>query len=298
MWLEDEALEWYNGSNWAITYWTFCDIIEGLYDRFIHASSIQDVREGFRRVTYSPTAGIQSFYDTLLDHAQNMSVYPDDYSILEQFLTGIPDWMATKMFEDFRFLPESNTLDDFVAMAKAIEQRGKTKTYYAAMKQNIRGTTLNMTNRAPLRMTMCKQSASNHRTPPSKPSPPIRFACPAPRYANNKAKPSDRYDPHYHSSTPKRQATASDSCFNCGKTGHFTISAPFCQCRKKITYEQLTQPCIVERRKIRISSIGSRRWMRGKQGKILCWRSQLQLLWYDNRNTLLKEEQCFSLLQE
>ena len=96
MWLEDEALEWYNrhvvGLNRAVTYWTFCDIIEGLYDRFIHASSMQDAREGFRRVTYSPTAGIQSFYDALLDHTQNMSVYPDDYSILEQFLTGIHDW--------------------------------------------------------------------------------------------------------------------------------------------------------------------------------------------------------------
>ena len=59
-WLEDEALEWYNrhvvGLNRAVTYWTFCDIIEGLYDRFIHASSMQDAREGFRRVTYSPTA--------------------------------------------------------------------------------------------------------------------------------------------------------------------------------------------------------------------------------------------------
>jgi len=125
-WLEGEALDWYNrhvvGSNRAITYWSFCDVLEGLYDRFIHASSMQDAREGFRKVTYSAANGIQSFYDTLLEHAQNMSVYPDDYSILELFLTGIPPWMASKMFEDFGLSPESNTLDDFVAMAKAIEQ--------------------------------------------------------------------------------------------------------------------------------------------------------------------------------
>lgn len=42
--------------------------------------------------------------------------------------------MATKMFG---LSPESNSLDDFVAMAKTIEQRGKTKTYYKAMKQNV-----------------------------------------------------------------------------------------------------------------------------------------------------------------
>src|SRR6266704_680640 len=122
---------------------------------------MQDAREGFRKVTYSPTAGIQSFYNTLLDHAQNMSVYPDDYSILEQFLTGIPEWMATKMFEDFGFSPESNTLDDFMATAKAIEQRGKTKTYYTAMRQNIRGTTSNAPNRAQPRVVMRKQLAND-----------------------------------------------------------------------------------------------------------------------------------------
>jgi len=51
-----------------------------------------------------------------------MSVYPDDYSTLELFLTGIPSWMASKMFEDFRLSPELNMLDYFAATAKAIEQ--------------------------------------------------------------------------------------------------------------------------------------------------------------------------------
>ena len=109
---------------------------------------MQDAREGFREVTYSAANGIQSFYDTLLEHAQNMSVYPDDYSILELFLTGIPPWMASKMFKDFWLSPELNMLDDFVATAKAIEQQGKTKTYYEIMRCNVRGTTSGTNNRA------------------------------------------------------------------------------------------------------------------------------------------------------
>jgi len=45
--------------------------------------------------------------------------------------------MASKMFEDFGLSPESNTLDNFVATAKAIEQQGKTKTYYEIMRCNV-----------------------------------------------------------------------------------------------------------------------------------------------------------------
>jgi len=125
-WLEGEALGWYNrhvvGSNQAITHWYFFNIIEGLYDQFVHASSMQDAREGFKKAAYLPTVGVQSFYNSLLDHAQNMAIYPDDYSILEQFLTGIPQAMATKMFKNFGLSPEIHSLDDFIATAKAIEQ--------------------------------------------------------------------------------------------------------------------------------------------------------------------------------
>ena len=192
-WLDDEALSWYNrhvvGSNRSITYWTFCDVIKGLYDWFIHASSMQDAREGFRRVSYSTATGIQTFYDSLLDHAQNMSVLPDDYTILEQFLAGLPSWMASKMFEDFGLSPESNTLDDFVATAKAIEQRGKTKTYYEAMKHNMRSnpsTTRATPKPAP---PSCQPTVAHNVGQRSAPTRLARFSRPPPRTMNNKAKP-------------------------------------------------------------------------------------------------------------
>jgi len=71
-----------------------------MYERFIHPTSMQDTREGFRNTKYTPTLGVQGFYDTLLDHAQNMAVYPDGYTILEEFLRGLPLAMTTKMFKD------------------------------------------------------------------------------------------------------------------------------------------------------------------------------------------------------
>jgi hypothetical protein len=35
---------------------------------------MQDARENFHKVKYTPTLGVQGFYDALLEHAQNMAV--------------------------------------------------------------------------------------------------------------------------------------------------------------------------------------------------------------------------------
>jgi hypothetical protein len=47
---------------------------------------MQDARENFHKVKYTPTLGVQGFYDALLEHVQNMAVYPDSYTILEEFM--------------------------------------------------------------------------------------------------------------------------------------------------------------------------------------------------------------------
>ena len=134
---------------------------------------------------------MQTFYDSLLDHAQNMAVLPDDYTILEQFLAGLPSWMATKMFEDFGLSPESNSLDDFVAMAKTIEQWGKTKTYYEAMKQNVRSNASKPSNRASPKTnpTPCQYNTGYNAQRASLPRP-ARFAWSPAKPNNGKAKPS------------------------------------------------------------------------------------------------------------
>ncbi len=115
-------------------------MIEGLYDRFVHASSMQDAREGFRRVRYSATTGVQSFYDALLDHAHNMSVYPDNYSILEQFLTGLPMPIVNRILKEGYF-PEIHTVEEFILKAKSIENYEKMKAYFEAIKHNMRNNT-------------------------------------------------------------------------------------------------------------------------------------------------------------
>ena len=89
-----EALDWFTkhvlSPKRTVNYGTFCDVVTSLYDRFVHPSSMQDARESFRKTKYTPRIGIQGFYNSLLDGAQNMAVYPDSYTILEEFLRGIP----------------------------------------------------------------------------------------------------------------------------------------------------------------------------------------------------------------
>jgi hypothetical protein len=97
--LEGDAQTWYTthvlNSRCATNWWTFCNVITGLYYRYIFPSSMQDTRENFRKVKYTPTLGVQGFYDALLEHAQNMAVYPDSHTILEEFMGGLPQTMIS-----------------------------------------------------------------------------------------------------------------------------------------------------------------------------------------------------------
>ena len=97
--LEGDALTWYTShvlsAKRAVQHWTFCDVIIGLYDRYILPTSMQDARDSFRKVRYAPAIGVQGFIDALLEHAQNMAVYPDEYTILEEFVKGLPPIMRS-----------------------------------------------------------------------------------------------------------------------------------------------------------------------------------------------------------
>ena len=95
------------------------------------------------------------------------------------------------MIEDFGLSPESNSLDDFVATAKAIEQRGKTKTYYEAIKQNVQSNISTLNNRALPKAgpAPCQTNVSYNTQCVSLPRL-ARFTWPLPKYNNtNKAKP-------------------------------------------------------------------------------------------------------------
>ena len=86
----------------------------------MHPTTMQDACKAYATTHYSDKLGIQGYYDTLIIHAQNMSVYQNAYNIIDTFLHGLPKEMHTKMLEN-GLTPEANTVEDFISEGKALE---------------------------------------------------------------------------------------------------------------------------------------------------------------------------------
>ncbi|KAG6898664.1 hypothetical protein C0995_008919 [Termitomyces sp. Mi166 len=74
--------------------------------------------------------GVQTFYDDLVGHAQNMAVYLDEFTIWETFLDGIPAEMCRVLIRNDNLSPEVNTVTEFLAYAICYEQSAHTVTHY------------------------------------------------------------------------------------------------------------------------------------------------------------------------
>ena len=123
--LSGEAQRWYQlhvFSQFRMTLdWSFESAILELYNRFVSPSSMEDAVQDFWNATYDPTKGVQGFYDTLMVHAQNMPEYPDRHQLVEAFLSGLPQEMATYVLSEGLNMT-SSPVEDFVSTAKAYEE--------------------------------------------------------------------------------------------------------------------------------------------------------------------------------
>jgi hypothetical protein len=235
--IEGKAKRWFNRHVLHVRRtqltWSFEEVIVGLYDRFIHPSTMQDARAAFFAARYSEEKGIQGFYDSLVDHAQNMAVYPDTYQIVETFLQGTPAYIREHMIKD-GLSPEVHTIDDFVTEAKKHEAAKKTLDYYNKMiqqsnpgkkpamprempKPNLRkvGTTLIRRSRPkPIQMNS-KDVSENRRL----------FIKPKEHHRRGAQDTHHNTKPHHNQLNMKRigpkQPMKESQCFKCGGLGHW-----------------------------------------------------------------------------
>ncbi|KAG6859691.1 hypothetical protein C0995_005648 [Termitomyces sp. Mi166 len=124
--IDGEAWNWFHchvlHTNQDKQDWTFKEVLIGLYNCFVNAVTMQEACEAFRTAVYDAQTGIQTFYDELVGHAQNMAMYQDEFTIWETFLDGIPAEMCHTLIHDNNVSPEVNTVTKFLVYAICYEQ--------------------------------------------------------------------------------------------------------------------------------------------------------------------------------
>ncbi|KNZ72395.1 hypothetical protein J132_03487 [Termitomyces sp. J132] len=125
------ALKWYLQYvihvNRAQSHWKFKDVILRLYDQFVQPLTMQDACNMFCDTVYAVEEGVQGFYDALLNHAQNMAMFSNEFMIHEWFLEGIPSDMLMALICDDGLAPKVITVEEFVLEAKAYKSSIKKK---------------------------------------------------------------------------------------------------------------------------------------------------------------------------
>ena len=190
---------------------------------------MHEARESFRNVKYTTQLGVQGFYDELVQHGSNMAVYPDQHTMLEEFLKGIPHDMRTRCFKEFGLNPESNDMDDFVSTALRIEHGNRVDTYYnsiARAKTTVSSgglrpkaaTTKPVASkdeeRQKPRFGYQKTYGNKRETARDRDYKTIDKTGAQSASKPNRVIPNKRYD----SSKPNKD---SKTCYNCGGLGHF-----------------------------------------------------------------------------
>ncbi|PBK79750.1 hypothetical protein ARMGADRAFT_1092815 [Armillaria gallica] len=134
--LDGDAQTWYNNSvedcngNVEDDFPTFMQVINGLFRRFIHESSLYDIVQHFKSVTYASAGGVRQLFADLTRFANIMPSPPDVYSFRHQLLISLPTRIRREITRE-GITAEASTVDQIMQQALIIERGSKAEQYYS-----------------------------------------------------------------------------------------------------------------------------------------------------------------------
>ncbi|KAG6894694.1 hypothetical protein C0992_005097, partial [Termitomyces sp. T32_za158] len=221
------------------------EVLIGLYNHFVNTATMQEAYKAFQTAVYDPRMGVQTFYDDLVGHAQNMAVYPDEFTIREMFLDGIPAEMHCALICNNNLSPEVNTVTVFLVYVICYEQSAQTALHYdqrsscraQGQRQPVKvGTFLvkccKMEHNRNLRFVVRQTLPAGHKLVSGPPvnAPVARDAHYGPRVGQPGPKVTRDAPPKV--APPKaafgggdagyRPSSGAAQCYNCGRMGHYS----------------------------------------------------------------------------
>lgn len=243
--LGKEPKNWYRTNIQSVQreqlHWTFEQVIIGLYERFVHASSMQDARLAFYNEKYTAAEGVQRFYDALIMHARNMSVFPDAYTLMTKFVSELPEDMVDTLIKE-GLSPEKHTIDDFLRESIALESADLVRSLFKkSRKLLVPGSSSTPAAKATQSKDKGKQreirlpvvgkaylSKAQAVNADGTPRIFIQTKRSKPRLNNRTGnnKPNRRPENKAQMRPEPKKPTGNRNCFTCGKEGHFSADCP------------------------------------------------------------------------
>ena len=125
LYLKGIAAEWYDQEvelpDRRIDYWSFKDLICGLFKRFIHEATAQQAATNYNCMRYSAEKGALAFFNDMKQCAHRMVEPPDDYSFRRKFIRGLPHSIIKTVLEAQGIMVEHSTMDEILNEVKRME---------------------------------------------------------------------------------------------------------------------------------------------------------------------------------
>ncbi|KIK63519.1 hypothetical protein GYMLUDRAFT_57694 [Collybiopsis luxurians FD-317 M1] len=118
-------------------HWTFMQVMNGLYQQFVHDASISQIADRFHAVVYTQSGGVKSLFNELKRWATCMPIPPDVYTFKQRLLLLIPESMCDHLTRIEKISAERSSVDNIMQAAIECERSIHTGKYYASARYQV-----------------------------------------------------------------------------------------------------------------------------------------------------------------